>query len=117
MITKIHTSHNHNTDAKQCNCERTGSLLMLSLPEQVEMLLLHMRQRLQRGVVQPAALDDHLHQVTDADGCHQPALTGSDVQHRLRTSQEQVGSVNERVMASRTLRYDVGSCGSVLLPY
>lgn len=52
-------------------------------PEQVQVALLHMGQRLQGGLVQPAALDQHLHQVAHADGRHQPALVGSNVQHRL----------------------------------
>lgn len=76
---------------------------MVCLPEQVEMLLLHVWQRLQRGVVKPAALDDHLHQVADADGSNQPALAGSHVQHRLRSIQGQ--TVSERVMDSETLHF------------
>lgn len=55
--------------------------------------------------MQPAALDDHLHQVTDADGRNQPSFTGSDVQHCLRTIQEQTDSGNERVMARMTVHY------------
>lgn len=54
------------------------------LPEQIKVVLFYMWQRLQWGVVQPAALDDHLYQVTDTDGCNEPTLTGSYIQQRLR---------------------------------
>lgn len=93
---------NHNKN-KQSNC--VGFLFMVRLPEQVEVLLLHVWQRLQRGVVQPAALDDHLDQVTDADGRNQPAFTGSHVQHCLK----QTDSVNQRATASETVHYHVHS--------
>lgn len=63
-----------------------------SLPEQMQVVLLNMWQRQQRGVVQPAALDQHLHQVTDADGWSKPAFSGSYIQHGLRrtTKSDQV---------------------------
>lgn len=48
------------------------------------MLLLNMWQREERGVVQPAALDDHLDQVTDVDGRDEPAFVGCYIQHCLR---------------------------------
>lgn len=52
-------------------------------PEQVQVVLFHMGQRQQGGLVQPAALHDHLHQVADADGRNQPAFVGGNIQHRL----------------------------------
>lgn len=39
--------------------------------------------------MQPAALDDHLHQVADTDGCNEPTFIGSHIQHRLRKESEE----------------------------
>lgn len=40
--------------------------------------------------MQPAALDDHLHQVADADGRNEPAFIGSYVQHRLMGTKDRL---------------------------
>lgn len=53
-------------------------------PEEVKVLLVYMRQGEQRGVMKPPSLDNHLHQITDAQSGHQPALIRHHVQHGLQ---------------------------------
>lgn len=40
--------------------------------------------------MQPAALDDHLHKIADADSCDEPAFIGSYIQHCLKQTQKTV---------------------------
>lgn len=53
-------------------------------PEEVKVLLVYVGQGEQRGVVKPPSLDNHLHQITDAQSRHQPALIRHHVQHGLQ---------------------------------
>lgn len=57
---------------------------MVYTPEEVQVLLVYMRQGEQRGVVKPPSLNDHLDQITDAQSRHQPALIRHHVQHGLQ---------------------------------
>lgn len=81
-------------------------------PEEVEVLFFYVWERLQGGLVQPAALNHHLHQVTDADGRDQPAFVSSHVQHRLSNKGSGKSIMRCVHAVSRARVRNSGSCGT-----